>query len=110
MAKIRQSFVFQVTARYIGRQSLTRTLTQIAEVSSNIASRRRGSINIGFSLGIPLMAALSHQVAGSQGAADSQSQSTADGASHGWGQSHTDSESSTISGATTIGEAHTVSH
>ena len=110
MAKIRQSFVFQVTARYIGRQSLTHTLTQIAEVSSNIASRRRGSINIGFSLGIPLMAALSHQVAGSQGAADSQSQSTADGVSHGWGQSHTESESSTVSGATTIGEAHTVSH
>ncbi|MCU0487084.1 MAG: hypothetical protein MUC85_13350 [Anaerolineales bacterium] len=57
----------------------------MAEITSNIASRRKGAMSVGFSLGIPLMAALSNAVSGGHAAATSQAHSTSDGQSHGWG-------------------------
>ena len=110
LAKLREDFVFQVTARHIGRKFLTDTLVQVAEVTSNIASRRKGAMSVGFSLGIPLMAALSSAISGGHGAASSASHSVSDGQSHSWGQGHTDSYSHTESQAHTVGgsETHSV--
>jgi hypothetical protein len=110
LAKLREDFVFQVTARHIGRKFLTDTLMQVAEIASNVASRRKGAMSIGFSLGIPLMAALSNAVSGGHAISNSQAHSTADGQSHGWGQAHTDSYSHTESQASTVGgsETHTI--
>ena len=59
LSKLRQNFVFQVLAEHETRQNMTAALLRVAEVASNVASRRKGSVGIGFSLGIPLMAALS---------------------------------------------------
>ncbi len=97
LAKLRQNFVFQVLAEHVDRPRLTATLMRVAEMTSAVASRRRGSINVGFSLGIPLMAAVGQSLAGSQGAAQGLSQGTTQSAQHTWGSSHT------------IGQAHTVS-
>jgi len=99
LAKLRQNFVFQVLAEYITRPRLTKTLVRVAQAASNIASRRKGSIGIGFSLGIPLMAALSQSHQAASGAGHSESRSVQDGAAHNWGnnhqagQAHTESQS-----------------
>jgi hypothetical protein len=110
LAKLREDFVFQVTARHIGRKFLTDTLAQVAVVTSNIASRRKGSMSVGFNLGIPLIAALSNAVSGGHAAASTQAHSTSDGQSQSWGQGHTNSYSHTESQAHTVGgsETHTV--
>ena len=110
LAKLREDFVFQVTARHIGRKCLSDTLVQVAEVTSNLASRRKGAMSVGFSLGIPLMAALSNAISGGHAVASSQAHSVSDGQSHSWGQGHTDSYSHTESQAHTSGgsETHTV--
>jgi hypothetical protein len=110
LAKLREDFVFQVTARHIGRKFLTDTLVQVAELTSNIASRRKGAMSVGFSLGIPLIAALSSAVSGGHAIASSQAHSTSDGQSHSWGLGHTDSYSHTESQSHTVGgsETHTV--
>ncbi|MEW6287059.1 MAG: serine-rich protein [Chloroflexota bacterium] len=120
LAKLRQDFVFQVTAEHIDRKRLSRTLVDVARVASNFASRRRGSVNIGFSLGIPLMAALGQAVSGGQGGTQATAHSTAQGTSHGWGAAHSDShavgksESQTVGGSEThsVGtfSSHTESH
>ncbi len=110
LAKLRQDFVFQVTAEHIDRKRLSRTLVEVARVASNFASRRRGSVNIGFSLGIPLMAALGQAVSGGQGGTQAVAHSTAQGATHGWGQAHSDSHAVGKSEAWTNGgsETHSV--
>jgi hypothetical protein len=110
-AKLREDFIFQVTARHIGRQVLTDTLMQVSELASNVASRRRGSMSIGFSLGLPLMAALSSALSGSHSHVDNQAQGVTDGQAHSWGQSHTDSYAHTESQSSSTGgsEVHTVS-
>ena len=107
LAKLREDFVFQVTSRYIGRKSLTDTLVEVAQVTSNIASRRKGAMSVGFSLGIPIMAALSNSISGAQGVAASQAHSTSDGQSHAWGQAHTDSFAHTESQSHTEGGSDT---
>src|SRR5271157_529158 len=99
LAKLQQNFVFQVLAEHVARSQLTRTLISIAEMTSAVASRRRGAINIGFSLGIPLMAAVGQSLAGSQGSSQGSSQGQTQSAQHSWGtsyqvgQSHTNMES-----------------
>ncbi len=110
LAKLRQDFVFQVTAEHIDRRRLSRTLVEVARVASNFASRRRGSVNIGFSLGIPLMAALGHALSGGQSGTQAVAHSTADGVSHGWGQAHGESHAVGTSEAWTNGgsETHSV--
>lgn len=110
LAKLRQDFVFQVTAEHIDRKRLSRTLVEVARVASHFASRRRGSVNIGFSLGIPLMAALGQAVSGGQGGTQAVAHSTAQGTTHGWGQAHSDSHAEGVSEAWTNGgsETHSV--
>jgi hypothetical protein len=97
LAKLQQNFVFQVLAEHVSRPRLTQTLMRVAEMTSSVASRRKGAINIGFSLGIPLMAAIGQSMAGSQGASLGTSQGQTQSAQHTWGSSHT------------IGQAHTES-
>jgi hypothetical protein len=91
LAKLRQDFVFQVTAEHIDRKRLAQTVVDVARLASNFASRRRGSVNIGFSLGVPLMAALGQAIGGGQGGTQATAHSTAQGTTHGWGQAHSDS-------------------
>lgn len=110
LAKLHQDFVFQVTAEHIDRKRLSHTLVEVARVASSFASRRRGSVNIGFSLGIPLMAALGQALSGGQGGTQAAAHSTAQGVTHGWGQAHSDSHAVGKSEAWTDGgsETHTV--
>ena len=107
LAKLREDFVFQVTAERIAQERLTTALTRVAEQASVAASRQRGSLSVGMSLGIPIMAALSQGLGGGHSAAQSQAHSQADGVSEGWGVSHTDSQSHTTSHAVSVGGAET---
>ncbi|MGB8211979.1 MAG: serine-rich protein [Anaerolineales bacterium] len=97
LAKLRQNFVFQVLAEHVNRPQLTGALVRIAEMASIVASRRKGAINIGFSLGIPLMAAVGQSLAASQGASQGTSQGVSQSAQHSLGTSHQ------------VGQAHTES-
>jgi hypothetical protein len=97
LAKLKQNFVFQVLAEHVPRTQLTATLMRVAEMTSAVASRRKGAINIGFSLGIPLMAAVGQSLAGSQGASQGTSQGQSQSTQHSWGNS------------LTVGQAHTES-
>jgi len=107
LAKLRQDFVFQVTAAHVDRRRLSRALVDVARVASNFASRRRGSVNIGFSLGIPLMAALGQAVSGGQGGTQALAHSTAQGVTQGWGEAHSDSHAVGRSEAWTSGGSET---
>jgi hypothetical protein len=110
LAKLRQDFVFQVAAEHVDRKRLSRALVEVARAASQFASRRRGSVNIGFSLGVPLLAALGQAVSGGQGGSQAAAHSTAQGITHGWGEAHTDSHTVGKSEAWTSGgsETHTV--
>ncbi|CAG0955736.1 hypothetical protein ANAEL_00330 [Anaerolineales bacterium] len=88
LSKLRQNFVFQVLAEHISRSRMTQTLMKISETASNVASRRKGSIGIGFNLGIPIMAALSQSHASGVGVGQGTAHSAQDGVSQGWGESH----------------------
>ncbi len=105
LAKLREDFIFQVTAAHVGRKHLTDGLIRVAQLASNVASRRKGSISLGFSLSLPIVAALSNALNGGYSATDSQSHSVSDGHSHSWGQSHTDSYAHTQSQSTTVTES-----
>lgn len=116
LAKLRQNFVFQVLAEHIARPHMTDILMKISEVSSNVASRRKGSIGFGFNLGIPLMAALGQSHTEGLSAGHGLSHSVQDGVSHGWGNSHQKSlshaEGTTVADGTSEswGETDTKSH
>ena len=88
LAKLRKNFIYQVLAEHVSRKKMANSLVQIAQIASNVASRRRGSISYGFNLSIPLMAAVaqSQQAGVSQG--QGISQSVQEGYSEGWGESH----------------------
>ncbi|WP_345297534.1 hypothetical protein [Candidatus Villigracilis affinis] len=89
LSKLRQNFVFQVLAEHIARARMTQTLMRISEAASNVGSRRKGAIGIGFNLGIPIMAALSQSNASGVGVGQGTAHSAQDGVSQGWGNSHT---------------------
>lgn len=88
LSKLRQNFVFQVLAEHVARPRMTQTLMRVSEAASNVASRRKGSIGIGFNLSIPLMAALSQSRTEGLSAGHGLTHSVQDGVSHGWGDSH----------------------
>ncbi len=88
LSKLRQNFVFQVLAEHVARPRMTQTLIRISEVASNVASRRKGSLGVGFSLGIPIMAALSQSQTQGVGVGEGVAHSVQDGVSQGWGNSH----------------------
>lgn len=104
LAKLRQNFVFQVLAEHVARSRMTQTLMRVSETASNVASRRKGSIGIGFNLGIPLMAAIGQSHAEGQSAGQGTTHSIQNGVSHGWGDSHSvgkaHSEGTTVTNGT----------
>ena len=103
LSKLREDFVFQVTADRLPRRQLTQSMMRIAQMASNVASRRRGAISIGASVSIPIMAALSNSVGGNTSQGISEGHSVMDGQSHGWGQGHTESYAHTESESNTVG-------
>lgn len=107
LAKLREDFVFQVTADRLHRQQLTQSMMRIAQLASNVASRRRGAISIGASLSIPIMAALSNTVGGNTSQGESESHTVQEGQSHGWGAGHTESYAHTESESHTEGGSET---
>ncbi|NUM47348.1 MAG: hypothetical protein HUU38_21825 [Anaerolineales bacterium] len=107
LAKLREDFVFQVTADYLSQRTLTQRAIRAAQVVSNVASRRRGALSIGVSLSIPLAAALSNSVSGSHSTTGSQSHSVSEGVSHGEGTSHTDSYSHGTNSSWSVSESET---
>ncbi len=101
LAKLREDFVFQVTSRRVARKELTRRLMRVAQLASIAASRQRGSLNIGFSLSIPLMAAVNRGFTAARGRGRTQGAQVADGAQHSWGRTHTDGTAHTESESVT---------
>lgn len=99
LAKIKEDFVFLVTAAHLGRRPIADGLVKVAEVASNIASRRKGAISIGFNISLPLMAAISGSHGGGYSSSEGESEGVSDGVTDGWGrslsegQAHTESES-----------------
>lgn len=110
MAKLRQNFVFQVLAEHVSRNKLAKSLVRIAEASSNVASRRKGSVGIGFSLGIPLMAALSQSRAAGVGTGVGNSHSVQDGTSRNWGDTQSESHAHSRGFSVSEGESESVGH
>jgi len=111
LARLREDFIFQVTSRHVPRRQLAATLVRLSQLVSTVASRQRGSLNVGFSLGIPIMASLGRAVSGGEG--HSTAQATGHTRSHGhtWGQAHTAGEAHSKSVSYTVGgsESHSVS-
>ena len=103
LSKLRQNFVFQVLAEHETRQNMTGALLRVAEVASNVASRRKGSVGIGFSLGIPIMAALSQNQSTAVGIGQGTTQSISNGVSKGWGTSHAVGQTHTVGETNTVG-------
>lgn len=118
LAALRKNFVFQVTSRRVPRALLARKLVETSRQVTQMASRQRGTKAIGFSLSIPLMAALSQGRSGGYTSARSRSHSQADGVTQGWnigethGQSHTEGVTHTTGGGVTVSksQASTQSH
>jgi hypothetical protein len=96
LSKLQQNFIFQVLAEHVARARMTQTLMRISETASNVASRRKGSMGIGFSLGIPIMAALSQSRAAGVGVGQGEAQSVQDGVSQGWGEAHSNGHSHSV--------------
>lgn len=107
LAKIRQNFVFHVLAEHIPRPKMSKTLVKVAETASNVASRRKGVIGIGFNLAIPIMAAIGQSRTAGMGSSTGETQSVADGVSHGWGDSHQVGQSHSEGIASTNGVSET---
>jgi len=121
LARLRENFIFQLTAEHISRPTLTRYLDQAARLAGNFASRRKGAKSIGFSLGIPLFNALTRGYTESAGLGRSQAHGQADGYTQAWGEgynqsrAHTETNGTavssgyadTISGSIAKGQAHT---
>lgn len=82
LAKLREDFVFLVTAQHVERTLLNQALVRMSRATSQYASRQQGALNIGFSLAIPLAAALSSSVQGTDSLSGTESESR----SAGWGQ------------------------
>ena len=115
LAKLREDFVFMVTACHVERLLLTDALVRMSRVSSQYASRQRGNINIGFSMALPLAAALSSSVQGSEAAgtsaADSATRTDTEGGSRsesaGWSESGGSSQGTASSRGTAVSQSTT---
>ena len=105
LSKLSQNFVYQILAEHIQRPLMSSALVRIAEIASNVASRRKGTIGFGFNLSIPLMAALGQSQSAGASSIQGQSQSVSEGASHGWGVSHNRGESFSETNTHTVGSS-----
>jgi len=85
---------------------------RVAQLASIAASRQRGNLNIGFSLSIPLMAAVNRGLTATRGSGHTEGGQVSDGAQHTWGRTHTDGTAHTESESTTrtSGTAISVTH
>jgi hypothetical protein len=95
LAKIREDFLFLVTAAHMKRKKLAEGLIKVAEVASTVASRRKGAINIGFSVSLPIISAIGSSYGGGYQEARSEAQGVSDGDSHSWGRSHVEGQAHT---------------
>ncbi|MBP8122130.1 MAG: serine-rich protein [Caldilineaceae bacterium] len=109
LARLKEDFVFTVTAAHIPRPELAKALVKMARSAGEIASRQRGSLNIGFSLAVPLTAALASSVGSQAGRSDSTAQSVSDGVSQGVSEGETHSWGHSVGTSEGHGTAHTVS-
>lgn len=110
LARIREDFAFLVSAAAIPRPRLTSALVTVGRRASEFASRQRGSLNVGFSLAIPLSAALANALSGQSSRSESQAHSVSDGMTEGWSEGESQSWSHAIARGEAHGTAHTVSH
>ncbi len=110
LARLGEDFVFQVLTRRLGRRELSAALIRVAEIASWIASRRRGSLGISFSIGIPLIAALTGIRSGSMGTGETESRAASDGVHQAWGRAHTNGWARTESVATTEARGESWGH
>ncbi len=106
LAKLREDFVFLVTAAHIGRPLLADALVRMSQIASQYASRQRGAINVGFSIAIPLAAALANAYGGSHSSSESQASGQSDTWSEGWGQG----ESQSWGHSTGRSQSHAIAH
>ncbi len=109
MTKLREDFVFQVAARRISRQRLTEDLMLVSRLASQAASRQQGSLGIGFSLSLPIMAAVSQGVSAGRGAGHTDGRGVTDGAQHSWNRGHAEQTSHTDTVSDTVGGSRSVS-
>ena len=105
LAKLREDFIFQVTAERLRRDMLTKAAMRVAAETSNVASRQRGSISIGANLSIPIMAALSNNLSAGHTRGKTHSRSVTDGQQHNWGEGLTESQAHTESFSHTRGKS-----
>ena len=109
LARLSEDFVFLVTAAHVARPVLAGGLVRMARVASQVASRQRGSIGAGFSIAIPLAAALSNAYAQNLGRSESASHSQAETVSEGWSQSESQSWGHSVGESQSHGVSHTES-
>ncbi|MDR7574328.1 MAG: serine-rich protein [Armatimonadota bacterium] len=110
LARLQEDFVFQVLTRRMGRRELAAALMRVAEIASRIASRRRGSLGISFSIGIPLIAAIAAPRLGSLGTGETRARAAADGVAQSWGKAHTEGWARTESTAVTEARGESWAH
>jgi hypothetical protein len=109
LARINEDFVFLVTAAHVTRPILTSSMIRMAQIASQIASRQKGSIGVGFSIAIPLAAALSNAYSANLGHASSVGHSTSEGVSQGWSQGTSESWGHSTGQGASHGTSHTES-
>lgn len=106
LSKLREEFVFLVTARRMERRRLTEAMVRMSRVSSQYASRQEGAINVGFSMAVPLAAALTGNLQGTATLTESEATGTAES----WGESESQTETRAQSTGGGAAETRSVSH
>ena len=106
LARLSEDFVFLVTAAHIDRPALTTAMLRMARVASQVASRQKGSLGMGFSIAVPLAAALSNAYAQNLGHSTSHSTSQADTVNQGWSQSESQSWGHSVGQSQSHGTSH----
>jgi hypothetical protein len=106
LSRLRENFVFQVLAERRDRGRMHEATLKVAGAASNVASRRKGAISVGMSLGIPIMTSMGQATSGSESRGAGETHSRADGVSDGWSESYQRNESH----SSAISHGKSVSH
>ena len=107
MASLGESFIYQVTADRMDKDSLTRNLMMVNQITSDYASQQRGVKSANVSVGIPIMVNASQGLSDGRSQGESQSEGEVNSDSHGGGKSETNSASHSESQALSLGSAET---
>ena len=86
LGHLRRNFVFLVTAAAIRKPLLSQGLTNVARTASEYASRQKGGVNFGMSVGMPWIAGMSMGVSEGMGASMGESQNFGESWNEGWNQ------------------------